>query len=42
MPKKPVKRGIKVWVLGDSETGYFSKFDDYCGKGISRVWELVL
>ena len=35
MPKKPVKRGIKVWVLGDSETGYFSKFDIYCGKGTS-------
>ena len=35
MPKKPVKRGIKVWVLGDSRTGYFSKFDIYCGKGAS-------
>lgn len=35
MPKKPVKRGIKVWVLGDSETGYFSKLDVYCGKGTS-------
>ena len=35
MPKKPVKRGIKVWVLGDSETGYFSKLDIYCGKGTS-------
>ena len=32
---KPVKHGIKVWVLGDSETGYFSKFDVYCGKGTS-------
>ena len=35
MPKKPIKRGIKVWVLGDSQTGYFSKFDIYCGKGSS-------
>ena len=35
MPKKPVKRGIKVWVLDDSRTGYFSKFDIYCGKGAS-------
>ena len=35
MTKKPVKRGTKVWVLGDSETGYFSKFDVYCGKGTS-------
>ena len=33
--KKPVKRGIKVWVLGDSKTGYFSKFDVYCSKGTS-------
>ena len=32
---KPIKRGIKVWVLGDSHTGYFSKFDIYCGKGAS-------
>lgn len=35
MPQKPIKRGIKVWVLGDSQTGYFSKFDIYCGKGSS-------
>jgi hypothetical protein len=32
MPKKPVKCGIKVWVLGDSQMGYFSKFDGYYGK----------
>ena len=24
MPKKPIKRGIKVWVLGDRSNGYFS------------------
>ena len=35
MPMKPIKRGIKVWVLGDSTTGYFSKFEIYCGKGSS-------
>eukprot|EP00731_Ephydatia_muelleri_P003517 Em0001g3517a len=23
MPQKPIKRGIKVWVLGDSHNGYF-------------------
>ena len=23
MPLKPTKRGIKVWVLGDSHNGYF-------------------
>lgn len=24
MPKRPIKRGIKVWVLGDSTNGFFS------------------
>ena len=33
MPMKPVKRGIKVWVLADSTTGYFWKFKVYTGKG---------
>ena len=37
MPKKPTKRGIKVWVLGDSTNGYFSRFDVYTGKGEGRV-----
>ena len=32
MPMKPVKRGIKVWVLADSHNGYFSKFQVYTGK----------
>ena len=32
MPKKPVKRGIKVWVLGDSENGYASNLQVYIGK----------
>ena len=32
---KPIKRGIKVWVLADSHTGYFSKFQVYTGKGDS-------
>ena len=32
MPKKPIKRGIKVWVLGDSSNGYFSRLDVYTGK----------
>ena len=36
MPKKPVKRGIKVWVLGDSANGYFSKFKVYTGKEKER------
>ena len=33
MPLKPVKRGIKVWVLAESKTGYFCKFKVYTGKG---------
>ena len=32
MPKKPIKRGIKVWVLGDSSNGYFFRLDVYTGK----------
>ena len=24
VPKKPIKRGIKVWVMADSENGYFT------------------
>ena len=36
MPMKPVKRGIKVWVLGDSSNGYFSKFKVYTGKQAAR------
>ena len=32
MPKKPIKRGIKVWVLADSTNGYFSRLEVYTGK----------
>ena len=32
VPKKPIKRGIKVWVLGDSENGYFHNLQVYTGK----------
>ena len=35
MPMKPIKRGIKVWVLADSHTGYFCKFQVYTGRGDS-------
>lgn len=31
MPKKPIKRGYKVWALADSE-GYLYNFDIYTGK----------
>ena len=36
MPKKPVKRGIKVCVLGNSSNRYFSKFKVYTGKEKER------
>ena len=36
MPMKPIKRGIKVWVLGDSSNGYFSRFDVYTGRKEQR------
>ena len=32
MRMKPIKRGIKVWVLGDSSNGYFCNFQVYTGK----------
>ena len=32
MPKKPVKRGIKVWALADSVNGFISRFEIYTGK----------
>ena len=32
LPMKPVNCGIKIWVLADSNNGYFWKFDVYTGK----------
>ena len=32
LPKKPVKWGIKVWMLAESKTGYVSNFEVYLGK----------
>ena len=32
IPMKPIKRGIKVWVLGDSTNSYFSRFQVYTGR----------
>ena len=35
---KLIKRGIKVWVLGDGHNGYFHKFQIYSGKeGTQKV-----
>ena len=35
MPMKPIKYGIKGWVLADSHTGYFAKFELYTGNSDS-------
>lgn len=32
LPKKPTKRGFKIWVRADSTNGYVSDFDVYTGK----------
>lgn len=32
MPKKPIKRGYKVWARCDSETGYLYQFNIYTGR----------
>ena len=32
LPKKPVKRGFKVWVRADSHNGYVSELQVYVGK----------
>ena len=32
LPKKPIKRGFKVWVRAESATGFFSDFEVYTGK----------
>ena len=32
LPKKPVKRGFKVWVRADGVNGYVCEFDVYTGK----------
>ena len=35
MPKKPIKWGIKVWMLAEPKTGYISNFEVYLGKSTS-------
>ena len=32
LPKKPVKRGFKIWVHADSHNGYVCEFECYTGK----------
>ena len=32
MPLRPIKSGIKVWILADAHNGYLSNISVYCGK----------
>jgi len=37
MPDKPVKFGVKLYILCDSKTGYYKNFTMYAGKDDSAV-----
>ena len=37
MPKKPVKRGFKIWMRADGKNGYVSEFEVYTGKKGDQV-----
>ena len=37
MPKKPIKRGFKVWMRADAINGFVSDLDIYTGKKGDRV-----
>ena len=47
MPKKPIKHGIKVYCLCDSDTGYLYAFKVYTGKevgedgGATTMWSII-
>ena len=32
VPKKPIKRGFKVWVRADCDNGFVCEYQVYCGK----------
>jgi hypothetical protein len=32
LPAKPTKRGVKLWNMADSDTGYMHRFQIYTGK----------
>ena len=32
MPKKPIKRGFKIWCCSDANSGYLQEFQIYTGK----------
>ena len=37
MSAKPIKRGVKVWVLCDARNGFMSRFDIYLGRQNDRT-----
>nr|CAH7745804.1 unnamed protein product [Callosobruchus chinensis] len=37
LPLKPVKRGIKIWVRSDAQTGYVYDMNIYCGKELEQT-----
>ena len=37
MPKKPIKRGFKIWMRADAQSGFISKFSVYEGKTANKV-----
>ena len=37
MPKKPIKRGSKIWMLADAMTGYVTQLEVYTGKKGDRT-----
>jgi hypothetical protein len=37
MPAKPIRRGIKVWVMSDSHSGYMNRFEIYLGRKATNV-----
>ena len=37
MPKKPVRRGFKIWMRADATTGYVCEFDPYTGRKGNKI-----
>ena len=41
MPKKPIKRGFKIWMRANSKSGYVSQFTVYEGKIRNQVEKVL-
>jgi hypothetical protein len=37
MPKKPIKWGLKVWVMADATSHIIYDFEVYCGKNTATL-----